>query len=150
MRKFPECHPEQGEGSQDLSGTGYRDVTSRWCEPKPAPYFLGLRFLDRLRRSRNDMVQRPAENWHMGSCRSHVGFGLVPSQLNAGSCHCSENVMLSQPQRRSIWSGASSPPPQIPRPSREGLGMTGRCPFSWAVVLVAASLNASSRLRFSG
>ncbi len=77
MRTFPECHPERGEGSQVLSGTGYRDVTSRWCEPRPAPYFLGLRFLDRLRRFRNDMEQRPAENWYMGSCRSHVGFGLV-------------------------------------------------------------------------
>ena len=33
--------------------------------------------------------------------------------------HCAENVMLSQPRRRSIWGWAYSPPPQIPRFARD-------------------------------
>ena len=50
--------------------------------------------------------------------------------------------MLSQPQRRSIWGWVLSTP-QIPRPSREGLGMTVWQLFSSAVVLVATSMKDS-------
>jgi hypothetical protein len=40
MCKFLECHPELSEGSQVLSGTGDRDVTSCWWEPKLVPNFV--------------------------------------------------------------------------------------------------------------
>ncbi len=79
-----------------------------------------------------------------GATHRGLGFASKPSFRGAKrQCHWYENVMRSQPQRRSIWGGASPPPPQIPRPSREGLGMTGRCPFSSAVVLVATSMKDS-------
>ena len=48
--------------------------------------------------------------------------------------------MQSQPQRRSIWGGAS---PRLPR-SLALLGMTVRQSLSSAVVLVATSMNDSS------
>ena len=40
--------------------------------------------------------------------------GQTPGVVQGHTRHCSENVMLSQPQRRSIWGGALTPP--LPRP----------------------------------
>ena len=79
--------------------------------------------------ARNTAMDFSEHSPDVQSSQTQTGQSFLEGVLPQ-NCHRSESVMLDQPRRRGIWCGASPPPPQIPRPSREGLRITGWCPFS--------------------
>ena len=81
-------------------------------------------------RSSHNYSHEPPDVKNIGA----AGTGLAPKLSLLRQCHAEPAAAAKHLGR------ASPPPPQIPRPSREGLGMTGRCPFPSAVVLVATSM----------